>query len=228
MLYLLLIGLVFFASWYVGQMLRTKYRKYSRVPLPSGLSGAEVAYHMLQDHGITNVNIVSTKGALTDHYDPRSFTIKLSDWVYAERSIASAAVAAHECGHAIQHATKYPALEMRSNLVPLIAMSSRFMGFALIAGLLLAYMGSTGLLLVAVIMFGLTTLFSIVSLPVEFNASTRALDWLEQTGLVEGDNHDKAKDALKWAALTYVVKALSSLGQLAVFIFIYLGLSSRD
>jgi len=221
----ILIALAFFASWFVGQTLKSKYRKYSRVPIPNGMSGAEVAYMMLSDHGIRDVNILSTEGALTDHYDPRTRTIKLSDWVYSERSIASAAVAAHEVGHAIQHASKFPALEMRSNLIPLVMMSSRFMGIAFIVGLVVSYFsGSTTILFIALLLFAVTTLFSLVTLPVEFNASKRALEWIEQKGLVEGANHAMATDALKWAALTYVVKALSSLGQLFIFIWIFLGM----
>jgi len=227
-MYLLLIALAFLASWFVGQRLKSKYRQYSRVPLPNGMSGAEVAYAMLTDHGIRDVNILSTKGALTDHYDPRTKTIKLSDWVYAERSVASAAVAAHEVGHAVQHATKFPALEMRSNLIPLVMMSSRFMGIFIIVGLIVAYlMGSTGMLFIGLILFALTTLFTLLTLPVEFNASKRALAWIESAGLVEGDNYLMAKDALNWAAMTYVVQALSSLGQLFIFVWIYLGLKKN-
>lgn len=221
----ILIALSFFASWFVGQTLKSKYKKYSRVPIPNGMSGAEVAYQMLSDHGIRDVNIVNTSGALTDHYDPRTRTIKLSDWVYSERSIASAAVAAHEVGHAVQHASKFPALEMRSNLVPFVMLSSRFMGITFIVGLGIAYFsGSTTLLFIALLLFGITTLFSVVTLPVEFNASKRALAWIEDRGLVEGANHAMASDALKWAALTYVVKALSSLGQLFIFIWMFLGM----
>lgn len=224
-IFYLLIALAFFASWFVGQTLKSKYRKYSRVPIPNGMSGAEVAYQMLSDHGIRDVNILSTDGALTDHYDPRTRTIKLSEWVYSERSIASAAVAAHEVGHAIQHASKFPALEMRSNLIPLVMMSSRFMGITFIVGMLISYfMGSTTVLLIALVLFAVTTLFSLVTLPVEFNASKRALAWIEESGLVVGSNHDMASDALKWAALTYVVKAVSSLGQLFIFIWLFLGM----
>ncbi len=221
----ILIALAFFASWFVGQTLKRKYKKYAQVPLPNGMSGAEVAYKMLSDHGIRDVNILSTDGALTDHYDPRTQTIKLSEWVYSERSVASAAVAAHEVGHAIQHASKFPALEMRSNLIPFVMMSSRFMGIVFIAGLAFAYFsGSTTLLFIALLLFGITTLFSLLTLPVEFNASKRALAWIEDAGLVEGANHAMATDALRWAALTYVVKALSSLGQLFIFIWIFMGM----
>jgi len=221
----ILIAVAFFASWFVGQTLKSKYRKYSKVPIPNGMSGAEVAYQMLSDHGIRDVNILATDGALTDHYDPRTRTIKLSEWVYSERSVASAAVAAHEVGHAVQHASKFPALEMRSNLIPLVMMSSRFMGLFFIIGLAISYFsGSTTLLLVALILFGITTVFAVITLPVEFNASKRALLWIEQRGLLEGANHAMATDALKWAALTYVVKALSSLGQLFIFIWLFLGM----
>ena len=179
---------------------------------------------MLQDNGITNVKVISVPGALTDHYNPADKTVNLSDWVYAERSVAAAAVAAHECGHALQHAQAYTWLQFRSKMVPAVQISSRMNMFILIAGLMLMASGGTPyVLLLGIVLFSITTLFTIVTLPVEFDASNRALAWITSAGVVSNREHDQAKDALKWAAMTYVVAALSSVAQLLYFVMLFMG-----
>ena len=209
-------------SWIVSSTLKSKFKKYSRVGLRSGLSGREVAEKMLYDSGVSGVRVISTPGRLTDHYNPMNRTVNLSPDVYNGRSIAAAAVAAHECGHAVQHSKAYSFLKMRSTLVPVISFSSRYMQWVLLIGIF-TVQAFPGILLAGIVMFAITTIFSFVTLPVEFDATKRALVWLENTGLAVGQEHVQAKDALKWAALTYVVAALASLATLLYYIMIFLG-----
>jgi uncharacterized protein len=218
----IIFGVFMLLSWLVSSRLKSRFAKYSRMPLRSGLSGREIAEKMLRESGVEGVRVISTPGKLTDHYNPASRTVNLSPGVYQGRSVAAAAVAAHECGHAVQHARAYAFLKMRSALVPVISVSSRYMQWVLLAGILMveAY---PGILLAGIIMFAATTLFSFVTLPVEFDATKRALAWLTNTGITVGEEYSNAKDALKWAALTYVVAALASLATLLYFIMIFMG-----
>jgi uncharacterized protein len=219
----LLIFLVFMLiSWLVQQQLKSKFAKYSKVPLASGQTGSEVAAAMLRQNGITNVRIKSVPGQLTDHYNPMDKTINLSPEVYSGRSVMAAAVAAHETGHALQHASAYAWLQMRSTLVPVVSISSKWMQWILLAGIL-TINTFPQLLLIGIIMFGLTTLFSFITLPVEFDASARALAWLRGSGVTRGEQQAMAKDGLKWAAMTYVVAALASLATLMYYLMIFLG-----
>lgn len=212
------IMIVFFViSFLVGQQLRSKFAKYSRVSLAKGLSGKEVAELMLSNNGINDVRVISVEGQLTDHYNPTDKTVNLSPDVYNGRSVAAAAVAAHECGHAIQHAKSYAFLQMRSSLVPVVSIASRYVQWVLLAGVILLQT-FPAILLIGVVMLALTTLFSFITLPVEFDASRRALVWLNSTGLTYGESADNARDALKWAALTYVVAALGSLATLLYYL----------
>lgn len=203
--------------------LKSKFAEYSKVPTGSGMSGREVAEKMLHDNGIYDVQVTSVEGTLTDHYNPMNKTVNLSRDVYDGRSVAAAAVAAHECGHAVQHATAYSMLMMRSKLVPLVQISSTLSQWVIIAGL--GVMGFGGgnptVLLIGIILFAVTTLFTVITLPVEFDASNRALKWLDTSRITSNIEHDKAKDALKWAALTYVVAALASIAMLVQYILIY-------
>jgi len=216
--------IIFFAlSFMVSMQLKSKFSRYSRIALPRGLSGKEVAELMLHNHGIYDVKVISVKGELTDHYNPANKTVNLSPDVYNGRSIASAAVAAHECGHAVQHAQSYAFLQMRSALVPVVSIASRWVQWVLLAGVLLLQT-MPSILLIGVIMLGLTTLFSFITLPVELDASRRALAWLNSSGLTYGEGSVYARDALKWAALTYVVAALGSLATLLY----YFGLLNQD
>lgn len=212
------IMIVFFViSFLVGQQLRSKFAKYSRVSLAKGLSGKEVAELMLSNNGINDVRVISVEGQLTDHYNPTDKTVNLSPDVYNGRSVAAAAVAAHECGHAIQHAKSYAFLQMRSSLVPVVSVASRYVQWVLLAGVILLQT-FPAILLIGVVMLAITTLFSFITLPVEFDASRRALAWLNSTGLTYGESADNARDALKWAALTYVVAALGSLATLLYYL----------
>ncbi|MFO8068211.1 MAG: zinc metallopeptidase [Bacteroidales bacterium] len=219
---LIIFGVFVLISYLVSSTLKARFAKYSREPLRSGLSGREVAEKMLYDNGINNVKVISTQGRLTDHYNPVDRTINLSKDVYHGRNIAAAAVAAHECGHAVQHAKAYSFLKMRSALVPVVSISSRYMQWILLIGIITVE-SFPAILLGGIVMFGLTTLFSFITLPVEFNATKRGLVWLENTGLTSGKEHTYAKDALKWAATTYVVAALGSLATLLYYIWIFLG-----
>lgn len=224
--YLLIIVLMI-ASAGIQWRLRSKFKEYSLIPLRSGLSGAEVAARMLADNGIYDVRIISTEGQLTDHYNPTDKTVNLSEGVYAERSAAAAAIAAHECGHAVQHARGYAMLQFRSTLVPALNAVSRFMPWILLAGILLV---RTSLipLGVGIALFALTTLFSFITLPVEFDASRRALAWMDQRGIVTTQEHVMAKDALWWAAMTYVVAALASLATLLYYVSIFMSGNRRN
>jgi hypothetical protein len=209
-------------SWIVSAVLKSKFRKYSNIPLDNGMSGREVSEKMLRDNGIFDVKVQSVQGMLTDHYDPQNKTINLSEEVFKSRSIAAAAVAAHETGHAVQHANAYAWLGMRSKLVPPVTVASRYVQWVLLLGILLVKT-FPALLLAGIVLFGLTTLFSFITLPVEINASQRALVWLSSSGITSEANHDKAQDALKWAAFTYVVAALGSLATLLYYIMIFTG-----
>jgi Zn-dependent membrane protease YugP len=219
--------LAMIVSGLIQWRLRSKFSEYAKVGLQSGLSGKQIAELMLADHGITDVRVISTEGRLTDHYNPTDKTVNLSEAVYAERSAAAAAVAAHECGHAVQHATAYSMLQFRSAMVPALSGVSKFMPFILIAGVLMI---NTSLipLGVGIALFSLTTLFSFVTLPVEFDASKRALAWIDRRGIVTTTEHAMAKDALWWAAMTYVVAALSSLATLLYYVSIFMGGRSRS
>jgi Zn-dependent membrane protease YugP len=214
-------------SMLVSGVLRSKFTAYSKVALTAGLTGAEVAMKMLRDNGIYDVKVVSVNGFLSDHYNPLTKTVNLSPDVYNGVSIAAAAVAAHECGHAVQHATAYQWLTLRSKLVPVIQFSSGIVQWVLLAGII-AINFFPGLLLGGIILFGITTLFSVITLPVEFDASKRALAWLNQTNITNPREFPKAKDALKWAALTYVVAAIASIATLVQYVFIFLGARDRD
>ena len=209
-------------SFIVQQMLQSRFNKYSQVGLPNGMTGAEVARKMLQDHGIYDVKVVATNGMLTDHFNPQTKTVALSEGVYASRSVAAAAVAAHECGHAVQHAYGYAPLRMRSALVPVVNFASNIVQWVLLAGVIFINV-FPGLLWIGIALFAMTTLFSFVTLPVEINASNRAISWLTQTGITDGQTRPMAIDALKWAAYTYVVAALGSLATL----FYYISLAGR-
>ncbi len=201
----------------VQSMLQSRFNKYSKVGLPSGMSGAEIAMKMLNDHGIYDVKVVPTRGMLTDHFNPQTKTVALSESVYASRSIAAAAVAAHECGHAVQHARGYAALKLRSALVPVVSFASNIVQWVLLAGVLTINI-FPGLLWFGIILFASTTVFSFVTLPVEINASSRAISWLTQTGIADERTRPMAVDALKWAAYTYVIAALGSLATLLYYI----------
>jgi Zn-dependent membrane protease YugP len=219
--------LIMLASFAVSWKLKSKFRQYSEIGLRSGLSGREVAEMMLSDNSITDVRVISTEGMLTDHYDPTNKTVNLSEGVYASRSAAAAAVAAHECGHAVQHARAYSMLKFRSAMVPALSVASRYMQWILLIGI---FMMQTSLipLAIGVALFALTTLFSFVTLPVEFDASKRALAWMDTRGVVTPEEHGMAKDALKWAALTYVVAALGSLATLLYYASILFGGGRRE
>lgn len=222
-------SLIFISVFFMGlgmlvqYQLKRKFKAYSKVPTSSGLSGKEIAEKMLNDSGIYDVNVVSVQGFLSDHYNPANKTVNLSADVYEGRSVSAAAVAAHECGHAIQHATAYSMLKMRSALVPVVQVSTNVSQWVILIGLGLFTVGGGNptVLLIGIILFAASTLFSVITLPVEFDASSRALKWLNTTHLMHGQEHEKAKDALKWAALTYVVAALASIAMLVQYILIY-------
>ena len=214
-----LIGIISLFSWLVSNTLKRKFKKYSKIQLRNGLSGAEIAEKMLADHGIKDVKVISTAGMLTDHYDPRNKTVNLSASVYSQRNAASAAVAAHEVGHAVQHAQAYEWLTMRSKLVPMVSVSSKFSQWLVFGGLILgAASDNTGIgFYIAIVGLGfmaLATAFSFITLPVEYDASNRALAWLKNKNMVNQEEFAGSRDALKWAARTYLVAALGSLAML--------------
>ncbi len=219
---MILMGGIALASWLVSSRLKSKFEKYSKTQLQNGMSGAEIAEKMLADHGIRNVKVISTPGHLTDHYDPTNKTVNLSEAVYNQRNAAAAAVAAHECGHAVQHHVAYSWLTMRSNLVPIVNIASSYMQWILLAGIMMVN-SFPQLLLIGIVIFTATTLFSIITLPVEYDASNRALAWLQNKNMLTQNEQAGAKDALKWAARTYVVAALGSIATLFYYISIYLG-----
>lgn len=219
-----LTAIIMILSLIIQQTLQSKFNKYSKVPVSNGMSGAEVATKMLHDNGIYDVKVVATRGVLTDHYNPQTKTVNLSESVYASRSVAAAAVAAHECGHAVQHARGYAPLQLRSALVPIVNIASNLVTWVILAGVLMIETFPS-LLWIGIGLFAITTLFSIVTLPVEVNASTRAVSWLNNAGITDQKTTPMAIDALKWAAYTYVIAALGSLATL----FYYIGLAKgRD
>jgi Zn-dependent membrane protease YugP len=213
-------------SWIVSARLKSKFKKYSREPLSGGMTGRDVAEKMLRDNGITDVTVLSVQGQLSDHYNPLKKTINLSREVYSGASVAAAAVAAHETGHALQHAQSYAWLNMRSKIAPVVSFASNWIQWVLIAGLVLIN-SRPEILLIGIVLFALTTLFSIITLPVEINASKRALAWLSDAGITSAGTQDNARDALKWAAYTYVIAALGSLASLIYYIMIFLGGRNR-
>lgn len=215
------------ASWAVQTSLKRKFDKYSQVPLPNGMTGADVARKMLRDNGINDVQVTHTQGFLTDHYNPATKIVNLSDAVYSSNSIAAAAVAAHECGHALQHAQAYAPLKMRSALVPVVSFASRWMTWVLLAGMLLLN-SFPQLMLAGIVLFAMTTLFSFITLPVEINASVRAVKWLLSAGITDERTTGMAESALRSAAYTYVVAALSSLATLLYYVMIFLGGRRND
>ena len=218
-----LVSLIFVGiSMLVSMQLKGKFARYSKVGLMSGLTGKQVAERMLKENGIYDVAVNVSNGFLSDHYNPLNKTVNLSPDVYNGVSVASAAVAAHECGHAVQHATSYKWLMLRSRLVPFVQYSSMLVQWVLIGGIILIKVFPT-LLLVGIVLFALTTIFSVITLPVEFDASKRALAWLEHTNVTNAQEFPMAKDALKWAAMTYVVAAVASIVTLAQYILIYMG-----
>jgi len=222
----IIFGVVALVSWLIQSSLKSKFERYSRIPIPRGMTGKDVAVKMLRDNGIYDVQVISTNGHLTDHYNPATKTVNLSENVYASSSVAAAAVAAHECGHAVQHATAYAPLALRSKLVPVVSFASTWMQWLLLAGILLVRTFPQ-LLLAGIVLFAITTLFSFITLPVEINASQRALVWLNTAGITNYETHDQAKDALKTAAYSYVVAALGSLAALVYYIMIFMGGSRR-
>lgn len=224
--YFIVAGILSVVGMVVSQRLKSKFSKYSNIPVRSGLSGQEVAEQMLRHFGISDVKVVQGQGFLTDHYNPATKTVSLSEGVYRGRNIAAAAVAAHECGHAVQHAEAYGMLQLRSALVPVVNMSAMAQQWLLIiAFLTLSSMPS--IMLITIIAFAVTALFSFITLPVEFDASRRALVWLDNSGVARGSEYDGAKDALWWAAMTYVVAALSALVMVLYLVLQYAG-ASRD
>jgi Zn-dependent membrane protease YugP len=228
MLYYVIVGLMALASMAVSSKLKSKFATYSKLTLKNGMSGAEIAQRMLEDHGISDVQVLSTPGQLTDHYNPLTKTVNLSESVYSQRNAAAAAVAAHECGHAVQHAVAYPWLQMRSQMVPTVQVASSLSQWVIMGGLLLSAttaLGS-GLLLAGIVLYSIVTAFTFITLPVEYDASHRALAWLKRKNIVGQEEYEGAEDALKWAARTYVVAAIGALATLAYFVMRYFG--SRD
>lgn len=221
MYWILFIGIALI-SYLAQYNVKSKFKKYSQMPMAGGMTGKDIAEKMLRDNNIFDVKVVSTSGMLTDHYNPATKTVNLSEGVYNSCSVAAAAVAAHECGHAVQHATSYSWLKMRSALVPAVSFASNWMTWILLAGII-TIQSYPQIMLFGIGLFACTTLFSFVTLPVEINASNRALAWLSTTGLTTSNNDEAAKDALKAAAYTYVVAALSSLATLIYYIMIYMG-----
>ena len=213
-------------SLIVSMILKGKFSKYSKIPLANGMSGKQIAEKMLRENGIYDVKVTASQGFLSDHYNPANKTVNLSPEVYEGTSISAAAVAAHECGHAVQHANSYSWLTLRSRLVPAVQLTSNLVNIVLIIGVIMAASGNTSLLLIGIAMMAVTVLFTLITLPVEFDASRRALAWLETTNVTNNTEYPKAKDALKWAAMTYVVAALAAVVTLVQYIMIFMG--SRD
>lgn len=225
---IIILGVFMLLSWIVSSQLKSRFRRYSQIPVNYGMSGKDVAEKMLHENGITDVSVISAEGQLTDHYNPIDKTVNLSHDVYYGRSVSAAAVAAHECGHAIQHANAYAPLKFRSALVPIQNVSAKVMNFIFIAMFFGAFLFQSILsfdmaLIVIIVCYGIFTLFALVTLPVEINASQRALAWLNNSNVTGYDTAPQARDALKWAAYTYVVAALSSLAMLLYYIFLFLG-----
>lgn len=234
LLYYVILGAIFLVSWLVSNRLKSKFEHYSHVQLRNGMSGKEIAEKMLRDNGINDVSVISTPGQLTDHYNPLDKTVNLSEAVYNQRNAAAAAVAAHECGHAVQHAQAYRWLTLRSQIVPAVNISSNLSNILIMIGFALgAFSKSTGsgfgywIAVAGVALFAITTLFTFITLPVEYDASNRALAWLKNKNIVTREEYAGAEDSLKWAARTYVVAALGSLAQLLYWVYRLMG-SSRD
>ena len=221
--YYIIAGVIALLSSLVSKQLQRKFKKYSQLHLKNGMSGAEIAEKMLRDHGIFDVKVVSTPGQLTDHYNPKNKTVNLSELVYNQRNASAAAVAAHECGHAVQHATAYSWLTMRSKIVPIVNIASGLSQWVIMGGLALSVASSIGrlLMLIGIVLYGVIALFSVITLPVEYDASNRALKWLENKNMLTRDEQAGAKDALKWAARTYLVAAIGALSTLMYFISRY-------
>jgi len=225
--YYIIAGIMFIIGLIVSNRLKSKFAEYSQVGLRNGLSGKEIAEKMLHDNGIYNVSVISTPGHLSDHYNPGDRTVNLSEDVYYGRSVSAAAVAAHECGHAVQHATAYSMLKFRSAIVPLVNISSQLSQWIILAGLGFMFgAANPTVLLVGIALFAVTTVFTVITLPVEYDASNRALRWLENNNMTTAAEHDQAADALKWAARTYVVAAISSVATLLYYILLFV--NSRD
>lgn len=216
----ILMGLIALVGAVVQGKLKSKFKEYSKMPLHNGMSGKDIAEKMLHDNGIYDVKVISVPGRLTDHYNPLDKTVNLSDSVYNQRNVAAAAVAAHECGHAVQHAVGYPWLKLRSMIVPVVSISSKLAQWILLAGIFMVHTFPQ-LLLFGIVLFAATVVFSFITLPVEYDASNRALKWLEHARILDTSEYDAAKDALKWAARTYVVAAVSSLVTLLYYLNIY-------
>jgi len=214
-------------GWAVQSKLKSKFKHYAAIPLANGMSGKQVAEKMLADHNISKVRVISTPGKLTDHYNPKDMTVNLSPEVYEGRSISAAAVAAHECGHAVQHATAYKWLQMRSKLVPVVSISSKMLNFIFLAGMFgmgILHMFTMDMVIISVIFFqAMITIFSVITLPVEYDASYRAVVWLEHAGVVQADELEGANDALKWAARTYLVSAIAAVTYLAYYVMMFMG-----
>ena len=230
-LYYVILGAIFLASWLVSNRLQSKFAHYSQVQLRNGMNGKEIAEKMLHDNGIYDVRVTHVPGQLTDHYNPLDKTVNLSEAVYNQRNAAAAAVAAHECGHAVQHAQAYAWLNLRSKLVPAVNISSNLSNILIIVGFLLGAAAKVGfgywIAVAGVALFAITTLFTLITLPVEYDASNRALAWLKNKNIVTREEYAGAEDSLKWAARTYVVAALGSLAQLLYWVYRLMG-SSRD
>jgi len=209
-------------GWLVSRQLKSKFEKYSQTPISSGMSGQQIAERMLRDHSIHDVKVISVEGRLTDHYNPLDKTVNLSHDVYYGKNAAAAAVSAHECGHAVQHARAYSMLQLRSALVPVVSFASKWVHWVLLGGIILVNTFPS-LLLIGITLFAATTAFSFVTLPVEFDASKRALVWLESAKITTTQEHEQSKDALWWAAMTYVVAALAALATLMYYVMIYMG-----
>lgn len=225
--YMLLGGIIMLMSWLVSSRLKSKFEFYSKLQLQNEMSGKEIAEKMLADNGIYDVKVISVEGQLTDHYNPADKTVNLSESVYNQRNAAAAAVAAHECGHAVQHARAYSMLELRSKLVPIVSFTSGIVQWILLLGILMIRTFPS-LLLIGILIFAATTLFTIITLPVEYDASNRALAWLKNKNMLNQAEYAGAEDALKWAARTYVVAAIGSIGTLLYYVSIYMGGSRRD
>ena len=226
---IIVVSLIFLGiSMLVSMVLKGKFSAYSKVPLANGMSGREVAEKMLRENGIYDVKVVSVEGFLSDHYNPLTKTVNLSPDVYNGKNVASAAVAAHECGHAVQHAEAYTWLMLRSKMVPTVQFSTMLVNWILLVGVIMAVRGNPTVLLIGIILMSLTVLFTLVTLPVEFDASRRALAWLNHTNVTNSQEYPKAKDALKWAATTYVVAALAAVVALVQYILLYMGSGDRN
>ena len=224
---IMLVSILFIGiSLLVSLVLKKKISRYNKIPLSNGLTGKQVAEKMLRENGIFDVQVLSFQGFLSDHYNPANKTVNLSSEVFSGNSISAAAIAAHECGHAVQHANSYSWLTLRTRLVPVVKLSSNLVNIVLLIGVIMAASGNTSLLLVGIALMAVTVVFSLITLPVEFDASRRALAWLNNTNVTNAVEYPKAKDALKWAAMTYVVSALAAVVTLAQYILIYMG--SRD